>query len=194
LVGLRLGHVGGGLLHFTLRAMKSDYASSKTALAERLQISRPTLYTHLHRPDAPRPKSNGMWRVSEVRKYIAKQEGKRELKSTEKQELELQLLRKRIRIADLQISDLDNSRAEEIAGQIVSECRQIITALTSQLSAMPNQLSGIFSTLGGPMEIYKQWRDELNQRFESARDALRKVEQKSRRKSNVVPFSRLKWR
>ena len=55
---------------------------------------------------------------------------------------------------------------------------------------MPNQLSGIFSTLAGPMEIYKRWRDELNQRFESARDVLRKVEQKSRRKTNVVAFNR----
>ena len=171
--------------------MKSaDYASSKTALALALQISRPTLYSHLHKQDAPRPRSNGMWKVSEVRKYIAKQEGKRELKSTEKQELELQLLRKRIRIADLQISDLDNSRTEEIASQITAECKRVIDTLNAQLSAMPNQLSGIFAALGEPMPIYQRFKAQLRQRFQAAYDALHKIEKKSRRKTNVVPFNR----
>lgn len=172
--------------------MKSDYASSKTKLAECLQISRPTLYSHLRRPDAPRPKSNGMWKVSEVRKYIARQENKRQLKSTEKQELELQLLRKRIRIADLQISDLDNSRTEEITAMVTAECKQIIDTLNAQLQAMPNRLSGIFAALGEPMPIYQRFKAELRQRFKAAYDALYKIEKKSRRKTNVVPFNRSK--
>jgi predicted DNA-binding transcriptional regulator AlpA len=173
--------------------MKSaDYASSKTALALALQISRPTLYSHLHKQDAPRPRSNGMWKVSEVRKYIAKQEGKRELKSTEKQELELQLLRKRIRIADLQISDLDNSRTEEIASQITTECKRLIDVLHAQLLAMPNQLSGIFSMLAEPVPIFKRFKAELNQRFQAAYDALQKIKKTSRRRNGVVvPFKQV---
>jgi len=173
--------------------MKSaDYASSKTALASALQISRPTLYSHLRKQDAPRPKSNGMWKLSEVRKYIAKQEGKRELKSTEKQELELQLLRKRIRIAELQISDLDNSRTEQIASQITAECKRVIETFNAQLQAMPNQLSGIFSALGEPMPIYQRFKAELRQRFQAAYAALHMIEKKSQRKTNFVSFNRSK--
>jgi hypothetical protein len=131
-----------------------------------------------------------MWKVSRVRRYIAKQEGKRELKSTAKQELELQLLRKKVRIADLQISDLDNSRSEEIADKITAECQRVIDVLQSQLLAMPNQLSGIFSSLGEPMPIYKRFKAELNQRFEAAYGALKKIKHASRRKDNIIPLNR----
>ena len=165
------------------------YVSSVTALSQAIGLSRQWTSELFRLSDHPKPTKSGH-SVARWKKYITRRAEKVRNSGGEKACLELELLRKRIRIADLQISDLDNSRTEEIAGQIISECRQIINALTSQLSAMPNQLSGIFSTLNGPMEIYKQWRDELNKRFESARDALRKVEQKSRRKDNIILLNR----
>jgi hypothetical protein len=55
--------------------------------------------------------------------------------------------------------------------------------------AMPNQLSGIFATLGEPMPIYQRFKAELHQRFQAAYDALQKVKKKSCRK-NIVPFNR----
>jgi DNA primase len=178
--------------------MKSAYASSKTALAECLQISRPTLYSYLHLPDAPRPKSNGMWKVSEVRRYIRKQEGKRKITSTEKEQLEVELLRKRITRVDLEISELDNSRREEITDKITGECRRVVDALNSQLWRMPDELSGIFSVLAEPMAIYKRFKAELHQRFQAAQEALQKIKEQSRRKTpknkkeaeNVAPFKR----
>jgi hypothetical protein len=104
--------------------------------------------------------------------------------------LELELLSKRIRIADLQISDLDNSRSEEIASQITAECARIIDMLNAQLLAMPNQLSGVFAALGEPLPIFQKFRGDLNKRFQVAYDALHKVKKKSCRK-NIVPFNRL---
>jgi hypothetical protein len=65
-----------------------------------------------------------------------------------------------------------------------------VTTQKGSLLAMPNQLSGIFSSLGEPMPIYKRFKAELNQRFEAADKALRKIKQESRRKDNVVPFNR----
>jgi len=167
----------------------SDYASSKTALAECLQISRPTLYNHLHRFDAPRPKSNGMWRVSEVRRYIRKQEGKRQHTSSEKSQLEVELLRKRIHRCNLEIADLDNSREQEITDRITGECKQIIEALAGAFQRMPNELSGIFSTLGEPMRIYQRFKTEVGRRFDAASEALEKIKKQSRRKDNIIPLN-----
>jgi predicted DNA-binding transcriptional regulator AlpA len=168
--------------------MKSDNASSKTKLAECLQISRPTLYGYLHLPDAPRPRSNGMWRVSEVRKYIRKQEGKRKITSTEKEHLEVELLRRRLTRVNLEIEQLDNSRQQEIADRITGECKQIIEVLNAALQRMPTELSGIFSMVAEPVAIYKRFKTEMCERFADAHEALKKIERASRKKSNIILF------
>jgi hypothetical protein len=171
--------------------MNDNHARNKTELATRLGYTRGTIYSYMRLPGFPVPDRRGRWNISSCRKFILKQANKLDAPS-ERDRLELELLRKRIHRVDLEIADLDNSRAEEIADNIYGQCKQIIDTLNGTLQAMPQQLSGIFSQLDGAMPIYQRFKSEMDQRFADAYSALLKVRQASRRRSNVVPFNSAK--
>jgi hypothetical protein len=140
-------------------------------------------------PGFPAPDRRGRWNIAACRKFILKQANKLDAPS-ERDHLEMELLRKRIRRVDLEIAELDNSRAEEIADNIYGRCKQVIDSLNAKLQAMPRELSSIFSQLDGPMKIYQRFKSDMDQRFADAYSALLKVKQASRRKSNIVPFEK----
>lgn len=161
--------------------------SSRTKLAEALGISRPTLYAFARLPDSP-PARDGYWRVADWRKFVTRKKDSVKLASTEKEQLEMELLRKRIHRVDLEIADLDNSREEEIANRITGECKQVVDVLVGKFRNMPRELSGIFSALEGPMAIYKRFDAEVRGRFQDAHDELQRVKKTSRRKDNIIPL------
>ena len=171
--------------------MTDSHTRSKTELALRLGYSRNTLYAYMRMDGFPRPDRRGQWNIEACRRFVKKQDGKRRVVPSERDALETELLRKRIHRVDLEISDLDNSRTEEITAKITGDCDLVIDALKSAVWRMPDELSGIFSNLAEPMAIYKRFRAEIRQRFQAAHDALLKIKNQSRARDNVViPFEK----
>jgi hypothetical protein len=165
------------------------YARNKTEAARLAGMSRTRLYQILQLPGAPLPRADGRWSVAAIRKFASKEANKIEV-PTERDRLETELLKKRIAKVDLEISQLDGSRREQITETITGECKRVIDTLQSALHRMPDELSGVFAMLAEPLPIYRRFREEMRRRFEAAYEGLKKIEKQSQRKSNVVRFER----
>jgi predicted DNA-binding transcriptional regulator AlpA len=167
------------------------FAHGKTELAKLCGISRTWLYRYMREPSFPSPRADGRWPVEAVRRFVRKCQVKVETPN-EREQLEIELLRKRIRKVDVEIADLTNERAEAITNEITGLCRKIVGLLQGQLSRMPDEFSGLFNMQGTAREIYNIWKGELNRRFRIAYSSIEKIEKAHARKSNVIPFEQKK--
>lgn len=172
--------------------MKSSRCiSSVSELCSTLGISRTHFYELRKDQFSPEPvRLNGNGKVgyplAAWRKFIKRE---RPSRPSEKSQLELEHLRKKNHLLDLEIADVTNERAEAIATEIIGSCRRVIANLRSHIFQMPDELTGAFIMLAqdnNPQKFYRRFKDEMRERFEAADKALRKIEHASKRKTNVV--------
>src|SRR6266478_2095508 len=178
--------------------MKAKFASSKTKLSQCLGISRQYLHEFFKLPDSPVAASNGMHSVAKWRKFIANHVAKVKGAGTEREKLQIALLRIRVSREELELAEQDHTIRESITNEIESECCKILDALTYQLCGLPMQVAPKLAGLE-VKAIFKKMQAEIDSRFSAAADALKKLQRASQRKtgrskkeeaSNVIEFNR----
>src|SRR5882724_3392028 len=107
---------------------KARYASNKVKLAQLLGISRQWLYEFAKLPDSPAPRADGMHSVEKWRRFLAKKSSK-VTGGTDRERLQIALLRARVEREQLELSEFDNSIKETITREIFGEAVQIIDTL-----------------------------------------------------------------
>src|SRR5713101_6231618 len=147
--------------------MKARSASSKTKLAQCLGISRQYLHEFFKLPDSPVAASNGMHSVAKWRKFIANHVAKVKGLGTEREKLQIALLRIRVSREELELSEQDCSIREEISREFDAACCRIIDCLQGEIEWMPHQLAGVFAGKT-PNQIFKLWQRELDHSFQKA--------------------------
>jgi hypothetical protein len=169
------------------------FANTVIQLCGVLGISTTHYYALRKEPGAPIPASNGKFPIAAWRKFANRHRARPEKEKalSEREALEVELLRRRLYRTNLEIAEIDNTRSEEICNEITDKTRRILEVLSQKLFAMPLQLSGIFATMA-PIEILKRWQLDLREVFQAAKSEILKIEREHARKSNIVSFDEKK--
>ena len=172
--------------------MKSPLrVSSRVKLAEALGISRPTLYAFARLPDSP-PARNGYWYVRDWRRFVTRKRGS--VKTTEKEQLQLDLLRTRLEREQHCLSEARSSSYNEARAELLAQVEGVFGLIRTELFHLRVELSPQFEGLNA-RAIHRAWKDGERRVFERVCKELAKriggralSEESSRPVENVVPL------
>jgi hypothetical protein len=170
------------------------YVSSKTALAAELQVTRQTVYAVLRMPGAPKPRSDdGTYSVTEMRKFLNRI--KHDVRTNEKDQLQLSLMSLKVKRAERELTDFEESLRKEILDDVLSRFVRALHIQRRELDQMLNECSPRSEGLGATA-IYKLWKARLNKVFENVQREIKSSTGATvpdiPGERNVIPFQQKK--
>jgi hypothetical protein len=162
--------------------------SSRTKLAEALQISRPTLYAFARLPDSP-PARNGYWHVAEWRRFVTRKKGS--VKASEKEQLQIAVLRAKL---EREQFDLDTARERtrnEIRDDLMQGFVSVAQLIRGGLYRMRTELSPVFASGVDARGVYRAWENKERELWavvcaELTKKSGARIDEPDTRAENVV--------
>src|SRR6266446_5713934 len=116
------------------------YARTKLELVRLTGLSRTALYHLLRLPGAPVPRADSRWNVEEVRRF-ALNSAKKLAGPPERDELQLELTRLKIKRASAQLADFEAEIRAEIEGNVREHFKRAVNIMANRLKLMPRDLA-----------------------------------------------------
>src|SRR6266480_5477361 len=116
------------------------YARNKRELARLAGMSHVTLYQLLRLPNAPIPKADGRWLVSDILRFALKEAKKLE-GPREEDRLRMELLNLKIRRASQELAGFEQEIRDKITDEVRAYFKQGIQILASRLKLLPRDLA-----------------------------------------------------
>jgi hypothetical protein len=157
--------------------------SSKYKLAAALGVACPTVYAYLRLPDSP-PVRDGYYHVAEWRKFVNR---KRDvLKVSEKQQLELELLRTKLKRETHVFNEAKNVTERRIREEQEAHFLTAAIMIRDGLIRMRGELSPRFASMDA-RSIFKLWDEREQALFDSVCERLTKLAGATIQEKDVRP-------
>ena len=172
------------------------FARNKAEASKLAGMSRVTFY-HLEKmPGFPRPKADGRWCVSEIRRFALKAAKKIE-GPNERDRLGMELLNLKIKRASQELAEFEAALREQISGPMKAAFTKASYAIRSGIYRMRVELSPRFSGMDA-RSIFKMWEQRERQLWGIVCADLRKEagaqiqEPETRADKVLIPFKQSK--